>query len=64
MSILHGELGPRRDTVLINSALAIQLYHPDLTITEALIEAKQSIDSKAALNVVRSLQDRFTLEKS
>ena len=63
MSILHGELGPRRDTVLINAALAIQLYYPDLTITEALIEAKQSIDSKAALHVVRVLQDRFPLEK-
>ena len=34
MSILHGEIGPRRDTVLINAALAIQLYHPDLSISE------------------------------
>lgn len=59
MSILHGEFGPRRDTVLINAALAIQLHHPELTNTEALTEAKHSIDSRAALNVVRALQDRF-----
>ena len=59
MSILHGEFGPRRDTVLINAALAIQLHHPELTNTEALTEAKYSIDSRAALNVVRALQDRF-----
>lgn len=63
MSILHGELGPRRDTVLINAALAIQLYHPDLTNAEALNEAKHSIDSRAALHVVRALQDHFPLEK-
>jgi anthranilate phosphoribosyltransferase len=64
MSILHGELGPRRDTVLINAALAIQLYHPDLTNAEALIEAKHAIDSRAALNVVRALQDHFPLGRS
>jgi anthranilate phosphoribosyltransferase len=59
MSILHGEMGPRRDTVLINAALAIQLHQPELTNAEALTEAKYSIDSKAALNVVRTLQDHF-----
>jgi anthranilate phosphoribosyltransferase len=64
MSILHGELGARRDTVLINAALAIQVYHPHLTNHEALTEAKQSIDSRAALHVVRTLQDRFPLGKS
>jgi anthranilate phosphoribosyltransferase len=64
ISILHGELGPRRDTVLMNAALAIQLYHLDLTNAEALIEAKHSIDSKAALNVVRGLQDHFPAGKS
>jgi anthranilate phosphoribosyltransferase len=64
ISILHGELGPRRDTVLINAALAIQLYHSDLTNTEALVEAKHSIDSKAALNIVRALQDHFPLGTS
>ncbi len=59
MSILQGEVGPRRNAVLINAALAIQLCNPELSNQEALREAAQSIDSRAALHVMRYLQDKF-----
>jgi anthranilate phosphoribosyltransferase len=61
LSVLNGEKGPKRDAVMLNAALAIQLYNPHLTFAEGLRDAAQSLDSGAALQVVHQLQQKFPL---
>jgi anthranilate phosphoribosyltransferase len=61
LSILTGEKGARRDAVILNAALAIQLYNPHLTVADSMRDAAHSIDSGAALRVVRTLQEKFPL---
>jgi anthranilate phosphoribosyltransferase len=47
--ILAGKPGPRRDAVLLNSAAAIHIARPDLSIQEALGLARETIDNGKAL---------------
>jgi anthranilate phosphoribosyltransferase len=47
-AILAGSLGPQRDAVLLNSAAAIYIARPSLTIPEALDLARETIDSGRA----------------
>jgi anthranilate phosphoribosyltransferase len=47
--ILEGKPGPRRDAVLLNSAAAIHVARPDLSIQDALPLARETIDSGKAL---------------
>lgn len=49
MSVLRGEEGPYRDTVLLNAGLGIYAHRSDITIEEGIALAKESIDSGAAL---------------
>lgn len=47
-AILRGEKGPKRDIVLLNSAICIQLYHPDYSLEECIEQAAYIIDSGKA----------------
>ncbi|MDR1429281.1 MAG: anthranilate phosphoribosyltransferase [Spirochaetaceae bacterium] len=46
--ILSGKPGPRRDAVLLNSAAAIYIARPSLSMTGALEAAREAIDSGRA----------------
>ncbi|MDR0390036.1 MAG: anthranilate phosphoribosyltransferase [Spirochaetaceae bacterium] len=46
--ILSGKKGPRRDAVLLNSAAAIYIARPSLSMAEALETARETIDSGRA----------------
>ena len=48
-NILSGQKGPQRDAVVLNSAAAIYIARPDLTLAEAVAVAESVIDSGAAL---------------
>jgi anthranilate phosphoribosyltransferase len=48
-AVLGGQRGPRRDAVVMNSAAAIYIARPELTLTQAAERAEQVIDSGAAL---------------
>lgn len=48
MNILTGEQGPKRDAVLLNSALALYAHRRVDTIKDGIALAKESIDSNAA----------------
>lgn len=48
-NILNGELGPKRDAVLLTSAFSINLYKPELSINQCLELAAKTIDSSKAL---------------
>jgi anthranilate phosphoribosyltransferase len=47
--ILSGAPGPRRDAVLLNSAAAIYIARPSLSISDAAAIARETIDSGRAL---------------
>ncbi|MDR0556732.1 MAG: anthranilate phosphoribosyltransferase [Treponema sp.] len=47
-SILAGEPGPKRDATLLNSAAALYVAHPDLSIANAIEVARNVIDSGKA----------------
>jgi anthranilate phosphoribosyltransferase len=48
-AILSGETGPKRDAVLLNSAAAIHVAKPELSIADSVVVAKEIIDSGRAL---------------
>ncbi|MDR1250397.1 MAG: anthranilate phosphoribosyltransferase [Treponema sp.] len=48
-AILSGGTGPKRDAVLLNSAAAIHVAKPELSIADAVVVAKETIDSGRAL---------------
>ena len=48
-AILKGEQGPKRDAVILNSAAAIYVARPELSLTECVKLAQDTIDSGAAL---------------
>jgi anthranilate phosphoribosyltransferase len=48
LGILAGEKGPRRDAVLLNSAAAIHIARPDVSMKDAVALAAQTIDSGRA----------------
>jgi len=47
-NILSGEKGPKRDAVLINSAAAIHIAKPDISVKEGIDIAAEAIDSGKA----------------
>jgi anthranilate phosphoribosyltransferase len=47
-AILAGETGPKRDAVLLNSAAAMYITRPSLSMGEALALARETIDSGRA----------------
>jgi anthranilate phosphoribosyltransferase len=49
-NILSGEKGPRRDAVLLNSAAAIHIAKPEISIEDAIKLAAETIDSGKARN--------------
>lgn len=63
-AILEGQRGPRRDVVLLNAMLAAMTFYPDCSDKEALEIVTRSLDSGAALEVVRKLRARFPGESS
>lgn len=54
-NILKGEKGPKRDIVVLNSAVALYLAGRVKNIKQGILIAEKSIDSGAALNVLESL---------
>jgi len=56
-AILAGEPGPKRDAVLLNSAAALYVARPELSMEEALEVARDTIDSgKAATQLERFIE--------
>lgn len=55
LSVLNGEQSPYRDTVLLNAGLGIYANGAANNIEEGIQLAKESIDSKAALNKLNTL---------
>lgn len=47
-AILMGEKGPKRDIVVLNSALCIHMYHPNYSLQESVNIATELIDSRKA----------------
>lgn len=60
-AILSGEAGPKRDAVLLNSAAAIHIAKPELSIADAVAVARETIDSGKAL---RQLERFISLSRS
>ena len=56
LQVLQGERGPKRDTVLFNSALAMFAYGKVATVQEGVELAKMSIDSGQALAKLHAIQ--------
>ena len=53
-AILSGQLGPKRDAVLLNSAAAIHIARPEVSIGDAIVTARETIDSGRALRQLES----------
>ena len=60
-AILSGETGPKRDAVLLNSAAAIHIARPELSIADAIVLARETIDSGRAL---RQLERFISLSRA
>lgn len=54
--ILQGEKGPRRDAVLMNAAVGFYVSGKCPTIKEGRVLAEESIDSKKALQALKTLE--------
>ena len=54
-NILNGEKGPKRDIVLINAAAGIVVGGKAKSLREGLRKATESVDSGAALNILKQL---------
>jgi len=52
-NILSGEKGPKRDAVLLNSAAAIHIAKPEISITDAAAIAAKVIDSGKAIEQLK-----------
>jgi anthranilate phosphoribosyltransferase len=50
LSILNGQKGPKRDVVLLNSALCLYMSYDNITLRECVRMAEEIIDSKKAIN--------------
>jgi anthranilate phosphoribosyltransferase len=55
LKVLNGERGPRRDVVLVNSAVALVAAGKAADFLEGMLMAAESIDSGAALRKLREL---------
>lgn len=62
-AILQGERGAKRDTVLLNAAIALFAYGKAKTIQEGVTLAAHSIDSGAALSKLHYLVDYASTRK-
>jgi anthranilate phosphoribosyltransferase len=56
-NVLSGEKGPKRDAVLINSAAAIHIAKPDVSVKEGIDIAAEAIDSGKASEQLRQFID-------
>jgi anthranilate phosphoribosyltransferase len=57
LMVLNGRTGPPRDIVLMNAAAAIYVGEGARSLREALLAAKESIDSGAALRKLQALRE-------
>lgn len=55
IDILKGEKGPKRDAVVLNSAAALYVAKPDITMEEGIKIAEEIIDSGKAYEQLQSL---------
>lgn len=55
LNILKGKKGPQRDIVILNSAAGFLVAGKVKSITDGILLAEKSIDSKAAMEVLRRL---------
>jgi anthranilate phosphoribosyltransferase len=53
--IFNGKKGPKRDTVVLNSAAALYIGREDLTLSQAIEEVKDAIDSGKALSKLNEM---------
>jgi len=56
-NILQGEKGPKRNTVLLNATLGYIAFHRETSVAEARLAVEESIDSGAALAVVKKYRE-------
>ncbi|MCI0413378.1 anthranilate phosphoribosyltransferase [bacterium] len=61
LSILSGESGAKRETVLLNAMLGYLAFYPEASVEDAKSAVAKSIDSGAALHVVQRTQELFPL---
>jgi len=54
-AVLSGELGPRRDAVLLNAGVSFHLAEPNTSIAEGITKAARLIDEGKALAVLEAL---------
>lgn len=57
LDILNGEKGPRRDIVVLNSAICLYMSHNNITLRECARMAEEIIDSKKALKQLELLKE-------
>jgi len=55
LSILQGEKGPRRDVIVLNSAICLYMAHNHVTLRECVSMAQELIDSGKALSKLKEL---------
>ncbi len=55
LDILKGLKGPKRDTVILNSAAALYLAKENITLSDAIEQVKRTIDSGKALKKLNEL---------
>ncbi|MCK9191782.1 MAG: anthranilate phosphoribosyltransferase [Sphaerochaetaceae bacterium] len=53
--IFNGKKGPKRDTVVLNSAAALYIGREDLTLSQAIEEVKDAIESGKALSKLNEM---------
>ena len=56
LTLLQGELGPYRDTVVLNAAAALVVADAAVTLAEGAARAADALRNNAALNKLRALQ--------
>ncbi|KAA3638029.1 MAG: anthranilate phosphoribosyltransferase, partial [Bacteroidetes bacterium] len=58
LSVLNDESSPaQKDVVIANAGLAIHTIKPDTSLEDCVAEARESIESKKAINVLKKLVD-------
>ena len=53
-SVLNGEKGPRRDVILLNTALCLYMFHDNITLRDCVNLAADLIDSGKASDQLKS----------
>ena len=54
LDVLTGQLGPKRDVIILNSAIAIHTARPNIGLPTAVKMATETIDNGSALNRLQS----------